>query len=78
MCVLTAYGVQCLGCWLSEVRCRVADYASGLRDVAPSRKCPKHVEHFISAINHSVASSWFFLLYAYATMHGQTHIKYIK
>jgi hypothetical protein len=23
-------------------------------------KCPKHVEHIISAINHSVASSWFF------------------
>jgi len=25
------------------------------------KKCPKHVEHIISAINHSVASSWFFL-----------------
>jgi hypothetical protein len=23
-------------------------------------KCPKHVEHAISVINHSVASSWFF------------------
>ena len=44
-----------------------------------TQKCPKHVEHIISAINHSVASSWFFffLLYAYATMHGQTHIKFV-
>ena len=25
-----------------------------------AQKCPKHVEHIISAINHSVASSWFF------------------
>ena len=23
-------------------------------------KCPKHVEHIVSAIKHSVASSWFF------------------
>jgi len=23
-------------------------------------KCPKHVEHIISAINHSVECSWFF------------------
>jgi len=22
MCVITAYGVRCLGCWLFEVRCR--------------------------------------------------------
>ena len=34
MCVITAYGVQCLGCWLSVVRCRTAGYASGMRDVA--------------------------------------------
>jgi len=34
MCVITAYGVQYLGCWLSEVRFSTADYASGLRDVA--------------------------------------------
>ena len=25
-----------------------------------AQKCPKHVEQIISAINHSVASSWFF------------------
>ena len=25
-----------------------------------TQKCPKHVQHIISAINHSVASSWFF------------------
>ena len=37
-----------------------------------AQKCPKHVEHIISSIKYSVASS---LLYAYATMHGQTHIK---
>ena len=29
MCVITAYGVQCLGCWLLEVRCRTAGYAFG-------------------------------------------------
>jgi len=39
-------------------------------------KCPKHVEQIVRAINHSVASSWFFLLYACTTMHGQTYIKF--
>ena len=34
MCVITAYGVRCLGCWWSEVRCRPAGYASRKRDVA--------------------------------------------
>ena len=34
MCVIIAYGVQCLDCWLSEVRCRAAGYASKKRDVA--------------------------------------------
>ena len=34
MCVITAYVVRCLGCWLSEVRCRAAGYAFGIRDVA--------------------------------------------
>jgi hypothetical protein len=34
MCVITAYGVQCLGCWLSGVRCRAAGYVSRKRDVA--------------------------------------------
>ena len=34
MCVITAYGERYLGCWLSEVRCRAADYAFGMRDVA--------------------------------------------
>ena len=34
ICVITAYGVRCLGCWLSEVRYRTAGYASGVRDVA--------------------------------------------
>jgi len=29
----------------------------------------------ISAINHSVASSWFLILYTYAMMYVQTHIK---
>jgi hypothetical protein len=32
--VITACGVQCLGCWLLEVRCRTAGYASGMADVA--------------------------------------------
>jgi len=30
MCVITAYGVQCLGWWWSEVRCRAEGYASGM------------------------------------------------
>ena len=34
MCVITAYGVRCLGCWLLEVRYRAAGYAFGIRDVA--------------------------------------------
>ena len=34
MCVITAYGVQCLGYWLSEVRYRASGYASGMRDIA--------------------------------------------
>ena len=49
MCVITAYGMRCLGCWLLEVRCRVAGYALRMRDVAR-----------LAEINHSVASSWFF------------------
>ena len=32
--VITAYGVQCLDCWLSEVRYGAAGYVSGMRDVA--------------------------------------------
>ena len=32
--VITAYGVQCLGCWLLEVRCRAAGYVPRMRDVA--------------------------------------------
>ena len=38
-------------------------------------KCPKHVEQILSAINHSVASSWFSSLH-YTMMHGQTYIKH--
>ena len=33
-----------------------------------AEKCPKHVEHIISAMNHSVASSWFFFFYAYCVL----------
>ena len=115
MCVITAYGVQWLCCWLSEVRCRTAGYVSRMRNVgrivqhpsswthsllpAPdlrqpttnplhtiggnnthivwssglwAQKCPKHVEHIISAINHSVASSWFF----FSTHMQRTHVKF--
>ena len=32
MCVITAYSVWCVGCWLLEVRCRAAGYAFGMRD----------------------------------------------
>ena len=62
---------------------QAAGYASRKRDVARigsnnthivssswwwAQKCQKHVEHIISAINYSVASSWFFfctLYYSY-------------
>ena len=41
MRVITAYGVQCLGCWWSEIRFRTAGYASGwgmlLEQNPPSR-----------------------------------------
>ena len=37
MCVITAYGVQRLGCWLLEVTCKSAGYASEMRDVAVQR-----------------------------------------
>ena len=61
MCVITAYGVQCLVlvAW-GEVQ--AAGYASRKGDVAWwwAQQCPKHVEHIISAITHSVAYSWFF------------------
>ena len=42
MCVITAYGVQYFGCWLPEVRCMAAGYASEMRDVAPlvQHPCP--------------------------------------
>ena len=33
-----------------------------------ARKCPKHVEHIISAIKHSVATSWFSSLCLYFIM----------
>ena len=39
MCVITVYGVRCLGCWWSEVRCRAADYASGMRYIARPLVC---------------------------------------
>ena len=45
-----------LGCWWSEA----VGHVSRKRDVARTLKCPKHVEHTISAINHSVGFSWFF------------------
>ena len=38
-------------------------------------KCPKHVEHIISAINHSVASSWFFFFTQRQTLFEVTQIK---
>ena len=74
MCVFTTYGVQCLGCWWSAVRCRTAGYASGMREAARAAyKCPKHVEQIISAINHSVASSWFSSL-----RNSQSLVAYIR
>jgi len=51
-----------LGCWLSGVRCRQQDVSPGrgmLHD-SPKIQCPKHVERIISAIKHSVTSSWVF------------------
>ena len=34
MCVITAYGVRCFGCWLLEVRSMAAGYAFEMKDVA--------------------------------------------
>ena len=36
-------------------------------------KCPKHVEQIISAINHSVASSWFYSLRLYNDARKNIH-----
>ena len=88
-CVVTACGVQGLGCRWSAVRSCSSSFPHPGRIAccpAPDRrppatkalhticgnntsivssswwwtyKCPKHVEQIISAINHSVASSWF-------------------
>ena len=104
-CIIAAYGVLCLGCWWSAVRCRAAGYEESSSSSFPhpgriaccpaldrrlpatkalhticgnntsrvssswwwAYKCPKHVEQIIGAINHSVASSWVFLLYACKT-----------
>ena len=119
MCVITAYGVWCLGCWLFEVRCRAAGYASGMKDVArlessniphPGRiagcSAPE-LQEPVTKTSHTIGGNnthnfellmmgtevpetcWayykrnklfngiqlVFLLYAYVTMHGQTHIK---
>ena len=43
MCVITAYGVRRLVCWLLEVRCRAAGYAFGMRDVA--RRQSSNIPH---------------------------------
>ena len=48
MCVITTYGVQCL-----VAGCRGS--GAGQQAIACC-----HVEHIISTINNSVASSWFF------------------
>ena len=43
MCVITAYGVQCLGCWLSEVKWKTAGYGSRMRDVG--RLASSYIPH---------------------------------
>ena len=35
-------------------------------------ECPKHAEHIISAINHSVAYSWFFFCMHIITINRYT------
>ena len=47
MCVITAYGVPCLGCWCSEVRCRTAGYASGMKNVAWLEQYPSFRAHIL-------------------------------
>ena len=68
------YRLWCAMSWLLVVGGQVQDSRLCVRDegccshnthiVSISRwwaqKCPKHVEHIISAIKHSVASGWFF------------------
>ena len=70
VCVINAYGVQCL-----VTGCRGS--GAGQQAVSPGEGCcttcsipfPGHVEYIISAIKHSVISSWFLLLYAYAVLY---------
>jgi uncharacterized membrane protein len=45
MCVIAAYGVLCLGCWLLKVRCRSSGYAFGMRDVARFEQHPSSRTH---------------------------------
>ena len=57
MCVTTVYGVQCLGCWLLEVRCRTTGHASRMRDVAaaPGQQPATKALHTIGGNNtHSL------------------------
>ena len=57
LCVITAYGVQCLDCWLSGVRCREAGYASRKWDVA--LLCPSSgVRDFYVLLPPMVCSNW--------------------
>jgi len=56
-CVVTAYGVQCVGCWWSAVRCRAAGYASGMREAAQAASLiadhqqPRHYIPYVVTTN---------------------------
>ena len=58
-----------VGCWEQSSRLCVRDGGNCATAVSSSwwwaYKCPKHVEQIISAIKHSVASSWFSSLRLY-------------
>ena len=83
-CVTAAYGVRCVGCWWSAVRSR-PPATKAFHTVCCNNtsivstswcwayKCLKHAEQIISAIKHSVASSWFSFLCLYYDARTNIH-----
>jgi len=59
LCVITAYDVQCLVAGCQESGAGQLAVRPG-RGMSHDSSCNIPLQHIISAINHSVASSWFF------------------
>ena len=71
MCVTTACGVQCLGCWLLEVRCRTTGYAFGMRDVASNKSRELCIS--VEKKNQLDATEWFIALLICSTCFGHLY-----